>query len=1823
MGKASITIAINARWNGQALERAEKSLQKMAALAAASNASTSRDLARSGSEIAKSASSLYNLGKATEKVGQTLTDYVTVPLVAVGAYSGVMATQFDSALADVRKTSDLTEAQLASLARSALELSTTQPISAAQILSVEALGAQLGVSDEALEDFSMTVNGLDIATNLNAEQAATQLAQFANITNMAEGDYSRFGSTIVALGNNLATTESNISNMAMRLAAAGDIAGLSEAEILGMAGAMSSLGIKAEAGGSAMTTIISKISKAVSSGGDELNKFAEVAGMSAQEFKTAWETDAMGALESLLSGIKRLDEGGQDMNVTLGELGINEIRQSDAMRRLANNTDVLTDAVDLATGAWEKNSALTDEVAARNETMASRLQTLKNKVDNIAISIGSVLMESLLGAADSFSPLLEAGSQLASSFARADEGTQQLAVGLAAAAAAAGPFLQVVGKVEQALGAAGVQVGKAKQSFAVYKDALATTDGNQMKVYASADTMASKLGLARNATIKAAGSVENYTKQFSKMNTSAKQVAATQEKLNKVSAQLSGSWSDLSASGVENYNALRKQEKAYESTLQKQRDAFEESSKLVTQWSGSDKEARKAADGVRELNDILDKNASSMSSAGTAVQKTSGVMSTLRTGATMAADGLKALWASVGPMVAITAVGAGIAYFAEQAALAAAHADLMANATKNVGTIMDEARGSAESFGDGVTPLGEVLDDAAQSMQEFHRSVEDTYGEIEVQAKSLDEYVATIEELANQSDLGATDQARLKAAVEGFNSITGESIEVLDAQNGKISESVDKINELAGAWERAARMEAASNLLTEAQENKIKAQEAHNRLLDEYNHRVETYIDSQKKAGQAVDEHEAELYALDTTITDANGNQQRLGDALEESAKMLEAAGDDVKYLTDSYGLLSSELDTGLIDSITELPAAMQDIGAKAGEALQKGIEEGTISASVASDFISDVVGGKFGELPEAAQKVGNYAMVRLAEGVASGKVEVEEAAEFMNTSVERVIDQLPEEAQPAGMQFVSTLADAISDNAIEVEDATSLMSDGVVKALGNLPNTAYDEANSAIDAVVGAIKDGAVDTEEAASLLVDAADGQIKRLPEDLPKPVREAMVALAAEVSGAEPQIVEAAGKISTALEDSSSEFLDIMSSFGNFDLGDFSTKLAQAGVSIQDLSKVGTDHMSLLAQSVKGNMDQMVWAIENYDSIEIGDKEGVVRIEDGQLVDANNNVYTWNGTEFVDKDGRIFVDSAELETATGELQEYAVLGMPDKDGKISVDDVELVDANGEILKWDGTQFSNKDGSVTVDISELDLAELGIEEYEGKELRDKKGKVSVDDGDLEGTIHQIGLYEGAGMSDKSATVDVDDTGLVGATVSIGQYEGTVVSDKNGVVTIETTDLDTGTTKLLEYDGISLREKSSTAEVTGNAVDGTAVSSLGVTNDELQAMTGKSVPGEIVGNATDLYTSSLIATNKEALSTLEGKTVPGQIAGNAAEFPTAGYIAANNEALMLLTGKTVPGQITGNAASYPTAGYITAANNALMLLAGKTVPGQVSGNAALAGTAGTIWGTNTALLGLTSRYVTGQVNGNVPTYAAKTAADQTTASVLGLTSKTITGQVNGNVPSYAAKTATDQTNSSMDDMRSRSITAQVNGNVPGGGPASNVRNTNSAMSAMQSKTVTAQVNGNAMSVAGSIWDTVSAIGSLASRTVTATINTVRNIITRESAAGGFALHADGGIVPRYHAPGGIATRAVPLDIVGEAGAEAIVPLTNRKYAMPFVGMIAEETSKAMRHRDMRVTNNTNVYINGAEIKAKSPRALDAIQVLFDEFGITEGMGVV
>jgi TP901 family phage tail tape measure protein len=104
------------------------------------------------------------------------------------------------------------------------------------------------------------------STNLTGQEGAEQFAKFANIVGMSQDDFSRLGSTLVALGNNMATTEADIMALAMRLAGAGSQVGLTEAQILAFSAALSSVGIEAEAGGSAFSKVMIGMQLAVETG---------------------------------------------------------------------------------------------------------------------------------------------------------------------------------------------------------------------------------------------------------------------------------------------------------------------------------------------------------------------------------------------------------------------------------------------------------------------------------------------------------------------------------------------------------------------------------------------------------------------------------------------------------------------------------------------------------------------------------------------------------------------------------------------------------------------------------------------------------------------------------------------------------------------------------------------------------------------------------------------------------------------------------------------------------------------------------------------------------------------------------------------------------------------------------------------------------------------------------------------------------------------------------------------------------------------------------------------------------------------------------------------------------------------------------------------------------------------------------------------------------------------------------------------------------------------------------------------------------------------
>ena len=345
--------------------------------------------------------------------------------------------EFESAMAGVAKTTNMSEDELAVMAEDIKKLSTEMPVAATELAGIVEVAGQLGIAKEDLLAFSVVMANLGVSTNMTSEEAATLLARFANVTKMAPAMYENLGSVVVALGNNFATTESEIVLMGQRLAAAGELAGLTEPEIMALAAAMSSVGIQAEAGGTAMTQTLTAMEEAVATGGDSLEKFASVAGMSAEQFASTWESKPIEAIEAFINGLGKLDEQGESATLVLEEMGLSGIRQSNMLKSLATASGLLTDAVGLANTAWTENTALMTEATTRYETTESKFKMFQNSVTALKIAVGDQLTPALADLAEEGTDVV----QWATEFVQANE---WLAPAISAVAAALSVLLGFV-----------------------------------------------------------------------------------------------------------------------------------------------------------------------------------------------------------------------------------------------------------------------------------------------------------------------------------------------------------------------------------------------------------------------------------------------------------------------------------------------------------------------------------------------------------------------------------------------------------------------------------------------------------------------------------------------------------------------------------------------------------------------------------------------------------------------------------------------------------------------------------------------------------------------------------------------------------------------------------------------------------------------------------------------------------------------------------------------------------------------------------------------------------------------------------------------------------------------------------------------------------------------------------------------------------------------------------------------------------------------------------------------------------------------------------
>lgn len=414
---------------------------------------------RMGSAMTNFGNTLQAVGGKMTGLGNTMTVGVTAPIVAgVGAVVK-SAMSWESAFAGVKKTNDEVVDSTGNVVYSYADLenglrglAAQLPASHQEIAGVAEAAGQLGIKSQDVVSFTKTMIDMGESTNLSAEDAASAIAKIANITGLTSDEYQRFGSSVVALGNNFATTESDIVSMANRLAASGTLAGLTNQEILGLATAMSSVGIEAEAGGTAMTQTLSAIESAVAAGGEDLQKFATVAGESAQEFADKWKNHPIEAIQDFIRGLGKLDEKGESATMVLDDMQLSGVRQSNMLKSLALAADTMTGAVDLSNRAWSENTALTNEASTRYETTESKLKMLKNQVVDMAIDFGGPFVDALKNGLEASKPLVQMLSDMAKKFNELSPAQQQHIMKWLAIAAAAGPALSILGKLTTGLG---------------------------------------------------------------------------------------------------------------------------------------------------------------------------------------------------------------------------------------------------------------------------------------------------------------------------------------------------------------------------------------------------------------------------------------------------------------------------------------------------------------------------------------------------------------------------------------------------------------------------------------------------------------------------------------------------------------------------------------------------------------------------------------------------------------------------------------------------------------------------------------------------------------------------------------------------------------------------------------------------------------------------------------------------------------------------------------------------------------------------------------------------------------------------------------------------------------------------------------------------------------------------------------------------------------------------------------------------------------------------------------------------------------------------
>ena len=971
MGKASISIAISGSYNGSAVERAEKSLQRLAVRTAAAEGSMSKSWVETGSKAAEAGGRIYNAGQQVADAGDAMTAGITVPLAAVGAASAKTAMDFESSMSRVSGALNDPQANMEELRQLALDMGADTVFSA----------SEAGAAMEELAKGGLTaadIKGGALKTTMDLAAAGNlELAEAANVTVQAMGAFSlsadQTGEAANALAGAAAASSADVSDLTQGLSQASaqaNSAGWSIQDTTATLAAFADAGIKGSDAGTSLKTMLQRLAAPTD----------KAASMMASLGINVRDSDGSMLDAASVAGILQAQLGGLDSATR--DAALQTIFGADASRAALVMINQGTEGIQRYTSATNDQAAAQRLADSQMGETQRSIEEMNGAIETASIQVGSALAPSITSAAN-------AAGDAAESFSEMDEGTQQAVVGFGLVAAAAGPVLSVAGRITKGFGSMVTAAGRAAQDVGVYADALTTTNVASLKAYQGNDKLAK--ALERNPAAKAAGGVQQYIDAVTGAN--------------KAQAEYNSSFRQLE---------------------REQRKGSRANQEIIASLQTEVAERKSAADAAKSTVDGYRASAAAAKTSTSAVAAQSVAMKA----ASVAATGLKLALATIAPIAVI----AGITAVADAFMKAKEHEDLLADATVSASSIMSGASGAAEGLGDAIGGIAVDSEETLQSLADLNKSVSDTLGGAVVDSAKLDQYMGVINDLANQTGLTAAEQYQLTEAVKGYNEVTGESYSVVDAANGKIAdqngvlqENTDKLNDSANAWKQRAQSEAMSNVATQYLEQEAEAayklQIAQDNLNSTKQRAAElsniasgatgASADEMARAGMEADKLYREIPGLETEVNDLAAAHETAAQSAEDfsnaaaiQSSVFATLGDDAMEFTsqlgetgiglETFASLTDEQLTGIasrwdgtsgsiLSAMSELKIGIPAAGWTSMLGLETALDEGGASAINTALGVSGMTAQQFADKVGEYGLSGNASIVAFANAIAAG----------------------------------------------------------------------------------------------------------------------------------------------------------------------------------------------------------------------------------------------------------------------------------------------------------------------------------------------------------------------------------------------------------------------------------------------------------------------------------------------------------------------------------------------------------------------------------------------------------------------------------------------------------------------------------------------------------------------------------------------------------------------------------------------------------------------------------------------------------------------